>query len=173
MEYNDTNVVNLVEYSYHVAAENMHGSGSNSTTVLAIPMALILPGAPIDFEVTAGDSFVELSWSTPPTNNAAPPILGYNVYRVSNSVMTLLETVTSGINYTDIAVSNGKTYYYQICAFNSVGDGAATMILSATPQAKLMDSLPVGPDAVLYAGIGAIAIIVLVDVALMMHRKRR
>jgi hypothetical protein len=106
-------------------------------------------------------------------DNGSMPILGYNVYRMDNTVMKLLQTVTSGTNYTDNAVSSGETYYYQIRAFNSIGDGAATEILSAKLVATQPDPVVFGPNIVLYAGIGAIAAIALLDVALVVRRKRK
>ncbi len=168
--YDDASVLSFVVYSYMVAAENSFGRGPNSSEVFTTLTAS--PGVPMNFVATASDAKVNLSWE-PPMNSGSTPILGYKVYRMDNSVMTLMETVTSGTNCTDIAVSNGGTYYYQVRAFNSIGDGSATEIRSATPQATQADPIVVGPDLVLYGGIGAITIIAFVDVALILRRKNK
>jgi len=171
-EYTDTNLVNSVEYTYQVAAENSLGWGPNSTAVRATPKSSVLPGVPRDFQAIAGIAFVELSWN-PPLADDSPPIIGYKIFRINNSVMTLLATVTSGTSYKDAAVSNGQGYYYQVCAFNSVGDGISTEILSATPKAPPAPPFEFGPDAILLIGVGVIGIIVLIDVAFIMRKRRR
>jgi hypothetical protein len=76
---------------------------------------------------------VSLQWS-PPSSNGGAAITNYNVYRATapgaETLLTQLGNVTS---YTDTAVTNGTTYYYQVSAINSVGEGALSNERSAMP----------------------------------------
>jgi hypothetical protein len=76
---------------------------------------------------------VSLQWS-PPSSNGGAAITNYNVYRATapgaETLLTQLGNVTS---YTDTAVTNGTTYYYQVSAVNSVGEGALSNERSAMP----------------------------------------
>jgi hypothetical protein len=71
------------------------------------------------------------------------PITGYNVYRgTSSGGETLLVSLGNTTSYVDATTSSGTTYYYQITAVNSVGEGARSGELSATPAA----TPPTGTD---------------------------
>jgi predicted phage tail protein len=77
-----------------------------------------------------------LNWSTP--TDGGSPILGYNVYRsTSSGIETLLTTVGVASTYTDSAVVNGTTYWYQVSAFNAAGEGPRSAESSTTPTAPL------------------------------------
>ncbi len=170
VEYNDTNVVNSIEYSYKVAAQNAIGWGPNSTGVQTTPTASLMPGVPTNFHVTPGNGYVNLSWSAP-TNSGSIQLTGYKIYRTNNSNVRLLATVTSGTSYRDTSVTNGLAYYYQVCAFSSVGNGVVTDIKSATP--KVPQSDPLDPNIVQYIGIGVIAIMALAGAATFVMRRHR
>jgi hypothetical protein len=169
----DAGLTNGQAYSYKISTSNDAGWGLNSTLVQVTPLAVIMPGPPTIFQVVAGDGFVNLSWG-PPTSSGSAPVTGYKIYRLTNSsIMALLTTVTSGYSYTDIAVTNGQNYYYQIRASSSVGDGAGTEILHATPQDTPTAPFMFGPDTIFLLGIGVIAILVLAEVAFLIRRKRK
>ena len=164
LEHDDLDLLNSIEYSYTVAAQNSIGWGPNSTEVHATPTSQLLPGIPTNFRVTAGNASVHLSWG-PPASSVFAPITGYKIYKLTNSSVMALLTFTSGTSYTDDAVTNGQNYYYQVCACSSVGDGAATEILSAIPQAPA----PASPEdnmtsLVLIAAAMAIGIVAVVSV---------
>ena len=73
------------------------------------------------------------SWTAPASDGGAP-ITGYNVYRgdlerrdpAQDASATSPPTTTS-------APSNGTKYYYRVAAINSVGEGAKSTEVSATP----------------------------------------
>ena len=132
--YNDSGLANGTTYYYDVAAVNSAGTGPLSTEASATPSATA-PGKPTGLSATPGNGSVSLSW-TAPTNNGGASITKYNVYRATTSGAegtTPFATVTTGTTYTDGAASNGTTYYYQVTAVNSVGEGLKSSEVSATP----------------------------------------
>ncbi len=110
------------------------GGASSSATV---------PGQPT-LSATAGNAQVGLSWTTPVDGGS--PISGYRLYRgtVSGS-LSLYQSLGVTSSYTDTAVSNGTTYYYQVSAVNAVGEGTRSAERSATPTVPAtVPSAPVG-----------------------------
>lgn len=91
------------------------------------------PAPPQNFQASPGDGFVDLKWSTPRDDGGAA-ITDYNIYRVTKPEgETLLTTVGNLLTYTDKNVINGQTYYYQVSAVNSAGEGARSERESVTP----------------------------------------
>src|SRR5205807_332875 len=93
------------------------------------------PSAPQNLAATAGNAQVGLTWQAPGSNGGSP-ITNYKLYRgLAPGSETLLTTVGAVTSYTDTAVTNGVTYYYQVSAVNSVGEGPRSNEASATPTA--------------------------------------
>jgi hypothetical protein len=165
----DTGLTGGRNYSYMVSASNSAGWGPNSTLVEVAPIAQVPPSVPEEFHVIAGDGSVNLSWSMPLASGTSP-IAGYKVFRGTNaSSLTLLATVTSGTSLRDSVVSNEQKYYYKVCAFSSVGDGASTEILNATPQAPISPSQ--NSDAMVYVAIAVIMLGVAAATFVVIKRK--
>jgi fibronectin type 3 domain-containing protein len=81
----------------------------------------------------AGNSSVGLTWTAPGSNGGAS-ITAYKVYRSTTSGgETLLTTVGNVNSFTDTTAVNGNTYFYDVSAVNSVGEGAASNERAATP----------------------------------------
>src|SRR3989440_336768 len=92
------------------------------------------PSAPQNLAATAGNAQVGLTWQAPGSNGGSP-ITNYRVYRgTSSNGETLLATIGNVLTYTDTAVTNGVTYYYQVSAVNGVGEGPRSNEASATPS---------------------------------------
>ncbi|MGD0733387.1 MAG: fibronectin type III domain-containing protein, partial [Terracidiphilus sp.] len=87
------------------------------------------PFSPGDLLATGGNTAVALSWLT------VPGATSYNILRgTASGGETLLTSVSSSASsYTDTAVTNGVTYYYEITGTNSTGTGAPSNEASATP----------------------------------------
>ncbi len=112
--------------------DNVHAVSLGSTT----PPVQTAPGAPTLTSASGADGSVSLQWS-PPSSNGGAAVTNYNVYRATASgAETLLTQVGNVTSYTDSAVTNGTTYYYQVSAVNSVGEGALSNERSATPAAS-------------------------------------
>ena len=91
------------------------------------------PSPPQNFQATPGDGFVDLNWSTPRDDGGAA-ITDYNIYRGKTSGgEQFLKEVGSVLTYTDTNVINNRTYYYQVRAVNSVGEGEKSEEVPATP----------------------------------------
>ena len=118
-------------------------SGSGSPTV---------PGAPT-LAASGGDAVVHLAWSAP--SDGGSSITNYNVYRATSSgAEVLLTTLGKITSFDDTSVTNGTTYYYEVSALNSVGEGAQSNEASATPQGNAT-----APDAPTLSGSAGDAIV--------------
>src|SRR5438552_2078893 len=116
--YTDATVTNGVTYYYQVSATNAIGEGPWSSEVSATPATP--PGAP--------------SWKAP-AHDGGPPILAYLVYRgTTQNGETFLAGAGLTLTFTDLTVTNGVTYYYQVTATNAIGESPRSNEASATPS---------------------------------------
>src|SRR5256712_6336722 len=90
------------------------------------------PSAPQNLQATGGNARVSLSWQAP-SSNGGSAITYYKIYR-SNSSGTEVYLTTRGnvTSYTDLAVTNGNTYFYKVSALNSIGESPKSNEASAT-----------------------------------------
>lgn len=93
-----------------------------------------VPAAPSGLKAAAGNAQVALSWS------ASTGATGYSVKRstASGGPYTVIAPNVTAAGYTDTAVVNGTTYYYVVSAFNTAGEGADSLSVSATPAAVVV-----------------------------------
>jgi hypothetical protein len=101
------------------------GGGSSSSTGSAPSVA------PADVNATAGNAQVSVSWL------AVTGASSYNIYRSSTQGAEGTKiNASSTTSFVDTTVVNGTTYYYEITAVNSVGEGpASTQSAAVTPTA--------------------------------------
>jgi len=131
LAYTDLGLTNGVTYFYQVAALNAFGEGPRSAEVSATPATV--PDAPANLVATPGDAVVVLGWD-PPASDGGSPVSGYVIYRgTAPGGETPLVTVGAVLTYTDTAVTNSVTYYYQVAAVNAAGEGARSAEVPATP----------------------------------------
>ena len=81
---------------------------------------------------------------------------------------TLLTTLGNVSTYTDSAVTNGQTYFYQVTATNALGESAKSSEVSAIPNVPP----PPGDNTLLIVG-GVIGVVVVVGVAAAAMRMRK
>src|SRR5205807_2047982 len=158
LTYTDSAVTNGVPYYYQVSAVNSPGEGAKSNEASATPNAPppppSPPSAPTNLVATAGNAQVGLTWQAPGSNGGSP-ITNYKLYRgLAPGSETLLTTVGAVTSYTDTAVTNGVTYYYQVSAVNSVGEGPRSNEASAPPCPPLPPHLPPPASKLLVATAG-------------------
>src|SRR2546428_574936 len=95
------------------------------------------PSAPQNLQATGGNARVSLSWQAP-SSNGGSAITYYKIYR-SNSSGTEVYLTTRGnvTSYTDLAVTNGNTYFYKVSALNSIGESPKSNEASATTSGTI------------------------------------
>jgi len=142
--YVQTALANGTTYYYIVTAANALGEGVASTEVSATPaVPVAAPPAPIGVQADAGDAQVTISWTL---------MLGatsYNVYwATAPGVSTATGTKIPGATapYVQAALVNGSPRYYIVTAVNSVGEGVASVPVSATPAVPV--AAPAAPTGV-------------------------
>jgi len=137
--YNDTSVINGLNYEYRIAAQNGVGRGPFTGSISDRPLGV--PTVPRFITYGFGDGYVEISWQEP-ADTGGSPIVGYNVYRGTHidqlCSVYQLGTVTT---LKDTGLTNGINYYYLICGVNEKGEGLHSAIFNVTPM-----SLPDEPD---------------------------
>ncbi|HME53036.1 MAG TPA: PQQ-binding-like beta-propeller repeat protein [Candidatus Lokiarchaeia archaeon] len=132
--YDDTSVTAGTLYYYHATAINSFFEGPVSQEAPATVGTP--PSAPQNLAATsaAGSGSVVLTWQTPASAGSSS-ITGYRISRSTTSgyefIMQSLGVVTT---WTDTSVESGVTYYYKVCAVNSVGLGAFSSEISVTPS---------------------------------------
>lgn len=99
------------------------------------------PAPPTHLTATAGNAQVSLAW----TGNASAT--SYNIYRSTSTGTWIYLSGVTGTSYTDTAVTNGTTYYYQVTSVNSYGESTTSNEASATPLASITFSLSASPSS--------------------------
>ena len=139
LTYQDPGLTNGITYYYQVSAYTAAGEGPRSSEVAATPRTQ--PSAARNLVATPGAARVVLMWDAP-ISDGGGAVTAYSIYRGTVSARsTLLTTGGNGLTYTDDAVTNGVTYYYQTAALNIAGEGPRSNEVSATPNAPA-DSTP-------------------------------
>ncbi len=108
------------------------------------------PTKPLGFSTRSGNMFVNVSW-LPPSDDGGIGIDGYRLYRGSESGNLSLYMTFDGsiISYNDTNVTNGKVYFYQVSAFNKMGESDRTFEYSEKPVA-----IPTPPIGISVKAIG-------------------
>jgi fibronectin type 3 domain-containing protein len=145
--YNDTTVSNGETYYYRVTAENSYGESPKSNQAGATPGEP--PSAPLNLNAKPGDKHIVLTWD-PPASNGTTELTGYYVYWGFDlyDVNTSPNIIPVGmvLTYEHSPLSNGQSFFYKITAENSVGEGAFSTVVNATPGKP--PSAPQNPLAV-------------------------
>ncbi|MFH0815276.1 MAG: fibronectin type III domain-containing protein [Methanobacteriota archaeon] len=120
--YNDSGLTNGQPYFYKVSAVSGLGEGAISTEASAVPRTV--PGQPVNLQTVGSPSRVSLTWS-PPADDGGSAVIGYKVYRGTQSGSpSLLAALGAVVSYDDAAVTADSSYYYSVSAVNGAGEGA-------------------------------------------------
>src|SRR5271157_658829 len=131
--YTDNGVNTGQTCYYQVSAINSAGEGLESSETSA-SMPAISPGVPLFLSGSYSSGAIHLMWSAPASNGGAA-ITSYNIYRgITPGSESFLVKVYS-IDYTDNGVIAGQTFYYQVSAINSAGEGLESSESSASMPA--------------------------------------
>jgi hypothetical protein len=128
--YRVTNLVPGNSYTFFMRSENANGIGWWSSSDWAVPGRTV-PSVPTSFHVTAGQAQANLTWAMP-SIQGGKMVLGYRVYGGANNTdLEYIHTAyESNRNYVDVDLQIGTIYYYQVSAYNVLGEGARSGILS-------------------------------------------
>ncbi|MFC2052372.1 fibronectin type III domain-containing protein, partial [Chloroflexota bacterium] len=137
--YSDTGLTFGVTYYYEITAVDLGLNESDRSNTDNATAEDVAPVAPTGLTATAGFKQVFLDWD----DNGEPDLDGYNVYRgpSSGNITELISSNISVSTYTDIGLTNGVTYYYEVTA---VDDGSNESGRSNTDNAT-----PAGTPATL------------------------
>jgi fibronectin type 3 domain-containing protein len=137
--------------TYQHSSLQVHlNAGVNSVSMLAVsdhgvsrvdqmtvtPATASVPSGPTNLTVTPGNGSATLSW----TGSTSGSPTSYSIYRGTISdgeVVTPVGTVNgTTTTFTDTGLTNGKTYFYNVAANNSVGVSPDSNEVSVTPAAS-------------------------------------
>lgn len=150
LEYEDNDVVNGTTYLYRVQAYSSVGSGRLSEVLPATPYGP--PGSPVIENVEFGDGQVWIEW-TPSKNTGARPIIGYNIYLgLSPEAISVAKSIDTSTSDFLTGLENEVPVYISISAFNEIGEGNLSGIVSGTPYRT--PGTPTGQTTTLMPGEG-------------------
>jgi len=132
-----------VSHLVRVRALNQYGT-SDDATALVTPIALTPPSEPRSPYVRVGFNTATVYWSTPSATGGAA-ITGYVVeYSVDNgtSWSRSAQIPVSRRNLALTGLQGGQAHLFRVLAVNSVGIGAPSMVVTATPVAPTAASAP-------------------------------
>jgi alpha-galactosidase len=122
--FTDTNLGGGTNYIYEVIATNSCSPGPASAYLFgALP-----PAAPTGLSATPADNTIALAWT--PTVGAS----GYNIKRsgVAAGPYVPISTNLANAVYLDSGLTAGATYFYEVSALDSGGEGSNSLPVSAT-----------------------------------------
>ncbi len=125
-------LANGTAYHYVVTAVGPGGQSPASNEVSATPQ-IPISGAPGDVSATAHARKVVIQFS------AVPGADGYNLYWGYDALNLTEEIsdITSGYEHTGL--SNGRTYYYAVSAYNTIEESGLSPVVSAVPEFSSAD----------------------------------
>jgi len=127
--YTDTSLTAGTIFYYQVTAQDLQGESDASNEV---QVSLGTLPAPANLTATTVAGQVDLAWSV------VSGATGYNVYRGTTQTGTItgkskIATGVSTTSYSDLTVTRGVTYYYQVTAIDSSSESPGSSEVSATP----------------------------------------
>jgi fibronectin type 3 domain-containing protein len=129
--YLDSNVTNGITYFYIILAVNGEGESVASVEVSTTPLAV--PNSPQNLIITYAESIVTLSWVVP-SDDGGSSIIQYRIYR-SNTTGGPYTNIanTTLLSFNDTSATKGITYFYAVCAINSLGESLRSNEASIIP----------------------------------------
>jgi fibronectin type 3 domain-containing protein len=135
--YKNTSLTTGKTYYYKVKAVCVAGSTTTYSSYSAYKYAKPIPSTPSTTVKSNSYTSIKVSWGK--IDGAS----GYKVYRATSKTGTysLIKTTTS-TSYTNSSLKTGKTYYYKVRAYRTVGSSKVYSSYSAYHSAKPVPSTP-------------------------------
>ncbi len=128
--HTDTGLTAGTTYFYQILAITAAGEGVRTAEESAAAPTI---AAPANFAVATGDAAgeIDLTW------DLVTGAIGFKIFRGTVSGTLTEITPSAGVaitamSYDDTGLTAGTTYFYQILAFTTTGEGARTAEMSAT-----------------------------------------
>ncbi|MFW6142528.1 MAG: fibronectin type III domain-containing protein [Candidatus Saliniplasma sp.] len=139
-EYTFTNLEDKT-HTVEVKITDSRGESNTDSVTFTVDTSTP-PSRPRNLKPVEKDGAIDLTWDVPNTDGGRS-ITQYKIYRgTSSGDMTLLTEVSS-TSYTDEDISEGETYYYEVSAVNSKGEGDTSEEASVTISSEgTGDSIP-------------------------------
>jgi fibronectin type 3 domain-containing protein len=128
--YNDTTVVNGVNYNYWVRAVDGQNQSFLSNMISVTPGTV--PAAPAQFSGSSGDQQATLTWNAP--DNGGFQISSYRMFRSIGTGPFVLVYNNSQTSHTESGLINGQHYTYKVSAMNRLGEGPQSAAVTLTPM---------------------------------------
>jgi lactocepin len=131
--FKNTNLTTGSTYNYKVRAYITVGSVKAYSLFSPIISSKTTLGAPMNFKtIKLSKTSIKSSW------NAVSGASGYEIYKLSYSggPYRLVKTTTS-LSFTNFGLSKGRTYYYKVRAYRTVGTAKVYSNFSAVMKIKL------------------------------------
>jgi len=160
LNYTDVGLTNGLTYRYKVAASNAVGWGPNSS-VNAMPQGP--PSEARGLKASQGDGSIHLNWTVP--QYVGPGTVIYHLFRGGVEVWNGTTTT-----HDDTGLINGQGYEYKVAASNSVGWGANSTNIQATPAAPSPSN---NGDTIMIIAIVAVIAIAGIGAALLFMRRKK
>ena len=131
LSYDDRNVFNGRTYYYGLIAYNWWGEGPMSAVATATPMGR--PNPPLNLTATGMFGAIRLGWDSP-NYTGGSPIIGYRLHRgLDEEDLRPLADLGLDREYMDSPLQKGTRQYYRVVAYNVVGNGSFSDVVSAVP----------------------------------------
>ncbi len=123
-EWTDASAETGKEYKYLVQAVVPAGNGKQAESELSAELAVtprdvVPPAAPQNLQGSTAPASIELTWD----RNVESDLAGYRVYRaLADGAFEKLADLAAIPSYSDRKAESGKTYRYQVTAFDQAGN---------------------------------------------------
>jgi len=163
--YTDTGLINNTTYYYTAFAYDQvpnysagSASGARATVITSsiIISDVVPPGKPKNFNASAGNTQISLSWTNPTdTDFVGVKILRRTDYYPISPTNGTLVYRGAGTSYVNTGLQNGTTYFYTIFAFDRVNNFSLTdytVNAPATPYSgsPISNASPVNPPSITF-----------------------
>lgn len=128
LSFTDSGLSANTLYQYSVSAIDAANNLSiPAQTPATTAPDVTVPSAPGSLAATPGNGTAALTWLASTDDSS---VAGYEIWRGA----VLVETVSS-LEYTDVGLTNGTTYSYQVIAIDSAGNESLPASVTVTPRA--------------------------------------